>query len=71
MCRERIPRGLKYPTVGADERTPPSQITLSVQTASLIVGCLSDVGCGDVTLLIESHNKDPCLACSTGCVQLL
>lgn len=56
-CAERIPRSLKYPTVSEDERAPPSQITLSAQTASLIVGCLSDVGCWDVTPLIESHNR--------------
>lgn len=55
MCR--IPRSLKHPTVSEDERTPPSQITLSAQTASLIVGSLSDVGCWDVTPLIESHNR--------------
>lgn len=41
---ERIPRSVERPTVGADERTPASQITLSAQTASFIVGLLSDVG---------------------------
>lgn len=39
------PEALKYPTVGADERAAPSQITLSAQTASLIVRRFSDVGC--------------------------
>ena len=57
-CAERIPRSFKYPAVSEDERAQTSQITLSAQTASLIVGCLSDVGCWDVTPLIESHNKD-------------
>lgn len=40
----RIPGSLARPAVGADERTPASQITLSAQTASFIVGLLSDVG---------------------------
>lgn len=54
-CAERIPRSL---SVTEDERAPPNQITLSAQTASLFVRRLSDVGCWDVTPLIESHNKD-------------
>lgn len=41
---ERTPGSLERPTVGADERVPASQITLSAQTASFIVGLLSDVG---------------------------
>lgn len=42
MC-EHLPRSLKYPTTCADERAPPSQVTLSAQTASPIVGCLSEM----------------------------
>ena len=67
MCRENTQKP-QIPHCRCTWKGPPSKITLSAQTASLIVGCLSDGGCWDVTPLIESHNKDPCLACSTGWV---
>lgn len=58
----RIPTSPKHPTVGTDERSPPSQITLSAQTASFTTRCLSDAARWDVTPIIASRNKAPCLA---------